>query len=654
MSFDFDPAEIASAALGARASKPVAPMEARGGSRQLATVRMMAVSDMQTQGKMRKVTMMLVDMPGDAVVPKMNVRLLNDGRIARFPVTFKDEEEAKASKRARDAGDNSIKQIKRHQAGSFDMELGTTMTVVLGMKETEVPLGGREYVVGVSEVQLSDFGLQLVSTSFKKGADITEMSVERYQMVMAAMLHAPQCNPHLQPLIYTGPVLAQTELKRAPLTPESALVKNSPLLMPLVRDMSSFVFAARMVRGMRATWFRDPALSILNDAHWPTVITTGDNAGPLPRVQYRVDAVEMAPRDPNRGMRRTPKEDFAEVFTTYEPSCSVLVGNTYGVASFGVADDRHWFGHGALRYLVVGTPTVVPVFSSGDALHESQIDKKTTQFELKFRGTGAKDAETQFGVHAFLLEGVMNTAYPVSHRAANELLAALAANPKMNKRYATDMAMVNKRYRKMSVVNTDMAIPDHRAQAITDTSFVVNVLETTDSTSQLRADQWLFCVVPNLAPKCEKSNSLGYACLHELIAEHGEERAAEILGDAFLSLARTNVAAGPDAVVRAFCPESPREFNFLLFAVSRAAIAEAGYSIDSSRNHVAVLDRIYARLYPADLSDLKDEEPVHAASMSALHSNKRCADDSVAPAAKVVATADEEMAGVDAADFADE
>lgn len=656
MSFAFDPNEIAAAALGARASKPVAPMEARGG-RQLATVRMLALSDVTSQGKMRKVVMMVADMPGEAVVPKMNVRILNNGRIARFPVTFKDAEAQAEAKRARDAGDNSIKQIQRHTAGTFDVELGTTVVVTLGLKETEAPRGGREYVVGVSEVLLSDFGLQFTSTSFKKGAELTEMSVPRYQMVMAAALHAAQCNPHLQPLIYTGAVLPKEKLKMAPLTPESRMLKNSALVMPLVRDMPPFVFSARMVRGMRSFFFPDPALSILNAVHWPQMVTNAEGkTEPVPRVEYRLDVVEKSPRDVHAGSRPTRPQDFADAYNTYEPSCRVTVAGVHTVASFGVADDRHWFDHGALRYLVVATPAAVPVFCSGDPLHESQVVSSVTQFQLGFRNTGAKDTPTQYGVHAFLFEGVMNAGYPVSHKAMRELLVALAGNAKWGKRYAADMAAVHRRNRKQTIIDTDMEIPEHRAQIIGDTSLVVNILETSDSVSMLPTDQWMFVVVPNLAAKCETSNSLGYACLRELVDEHGEEHAAEVLGDAFVSLARNNVAAGPANVVRAFCPETPREFNFLLFAVSRAAIAEAGYSIASSRNHVGALQRIYEKMYPADMSDMTDVEPVDPVTFAALSgNNKRAADDdTVQPAAKTVPRADEEMAGVDAADFADD
>lgn len=664
MSAAFDASEIATAALGARFHKPVAPMVAHG-ARVLATVRAVALEDAST-GKMKKGAFIMGDVPGDAVSPMNAVKIFHGGRVARFPLQAKDAEDAKRVRDLMGTG-GAIQSIKRNTVGSFDLEMGTVFTAVLGMNESELPRAGFEYVLSISEVSTGEYGLQFMVSSVKKEGSVSKMSVTRLQTLMAAMLHSTQCQQHLEPLVYTGEVEKKDELRKLPrarYTPETRPLKNASLFLPLVRDFPLTLFSARLVRGLSAKFMPDPALSLWGNMHWPAIVENKGKVEKFPRLVYRIDLVEKVLRDPQFKDRILSKDDFDKAYATYEPSCDVTVSGVYPLAAFGVADDRHWFNHGAWRYLMVAMPALIPVFLSGDPLHQSQVVADMTQYQLNFRNASPKDSRSEWLVNAFLFEAVVNAGYPVSQKAAFALLEALAA--KHGKRYNADMAYVPSHMRKMTVMDESMDIPANRAQRLEeDTSIVLNMRETSEATRTMSADDWVYCVVPNLAAKCETSNSLGFACLRDLVAEHGEDAAADILGDAFVTLANDRYITTPENVANAFRPEEPRKFDFLLFAVSRRAIRQAGYSLCSSRNHVGALERIYARLYPADLSDMADSvhapttvQPIASSTVQPAATpdanaptNKRAADEDDVPAAKRVATADEEMAGVDADAF---
>ena len=526
------------------------------------------------------------------------------------------------------------------------------------------------------------YATRFVSAGVTLGLAKDDLPIDERQMLMAALFQTPHFNQPLCQLIYRGKVETAEvarKLKITDFTPETRHVKNATGWMPLINYSSKKEFAARLLRGRRsAVYYSPPAFSLLEDSQWPHTSEKEGKTVVHSQVMTRVDLVQKLLVDQDRPPQRTPPAAFSSVYRTLEPGCVVTLGEKEALFPIGVVDDRSWFNGGAFRYLMIATPTLMGGFSAGDPQHESQVTPGATKYQLRYRHRGRKDTPSPTACIPFLLEGVVNAGYPVTPDTVGLILTAL--EKRHGPRYNKNMAMVPGIRRTQTVItmpnDPENTLPRHPNQIRKDTTTVINLLESYEAYESLPPALWQFCVIPNLASKCEDANSEGYACLRELVEANGETAAADLLGRAFASLVLHNMVVDgdgtvfPDSIKKAFRPceaamganPKPFRFNLLLFAVSKSAMVGGGYSLMSSANHVPALERIYATLYPDDLSDMPETEPelrdddidlgevdrIEAAAAKSVQKDVRAADREDERSAKCAAV---EAANEDEADF---
>jgi len=661
---------LAASMLGARATAPPPPMVI--GRRGQATMKVLVIGEDQpgraingAPSQYHSARVLVPDMPGvnDTVVPMSEVSLAEGGRVALFPLVDKDSADAaiKSAKRkeyeeANPGKSAPAERVQRNRVGTVAVEAGSVFELEMFNKNfPDLLITNCLYTVSVAEMTGGgDYGVRIAPAAVTKIGLLVERPVNEQRRIMAMLMHAPQLNPPLVQPVYTGKLLTNEELAKlraAACTPETRYMKSRALFLPLVQYNNTATAVSRWGRGRNGVFISEPALSLLNDDQWPGIKETNGVKKALGAIRFRVDVVQYTLRDPARPVRITASDEHAAVFVRKNIGCNVSMYEK-AVVSLGVVDDRHWFNHGALRYLAVATPMLLPVYVL-KGTHETQATDPPA-FQLDFSVSTLGVTKTNAGALAFTFDGVVNAGYPVDKASALALLGALAAKEPM--RYKKSMVLVPAARRKLTVLASDQPLPDHWMQ-FNETTLVCNLLEGFNDANEMDEAQWQFVVIPNMAPKCEVTRSLGWDCLNKLAAAHGGvDGAGRILGPAFVSLATNGYmrdADTPSEVINAFRPEVQRPFDFLLMGVSRAAIAESGVSLLCSRNHVAIMDAVAAEMYPTDLSDLSDirDEDIDLAEVeraeAAAQAGRRADDDDreEAPASKRAAADDGERDG---------
>jgi len=656
--------------LGARASAPPAPMHT--GRRGIAVMKMLVIGeDMRRDNKSdyHNVRVALIDMPGvnDTVVAISGVEIQQNGRVAMVPLMQMDAEDGaakrakreEAERKKREEGADSkvvVESVKRNRVGTLAIEAGMVFELKMYLKNFPKFLQtGTIYKVTVSEVLSSDYGVSISPASVEELEPLIKMPINAQRRIMAMLFQAPQFNCAIAQPVYTGNSVTSKELKNlraGAFTPESRHMKNLTLMLPLVQHKETLVPIMRWVRGKPAVFISEPALSLLNDEQWPHMVK--ENGATVPRacVRFRIDLVQKALRDSARPAQPTTPEEQTAVFVSKEIGCNISLYEL-GISAAGVLDDRHWFNHGAMRYLMAATPMLVPVYANrGD--HISQVMANSPSFQVDFANSAYNVTKTNAGAIAFPFEGAVNAGYPIDRESAVALIEWLASKDSM-RYHKLSMAMVPQLYRTLTVLDTDKHVPLHWMQNANN-GLVVNLLECYTGLPDMPDELWQIVIVPNMAPKCEVVRSLGWECINKLAEEHGIDGAGKILGQAFVQLARTGkITDAPAIVVSTFNPETPRNFDFLLLAVSRQAVAESGVSLLRSRNHSDILNAVAAEIYPTDMSDMDEAAAAAAAAAEAARDEAAAAagrrdEHDELPPLKRVAT--EELSDTELADAA--
>ena len=614
----FDAASFTAAALGARATHAPPPLATGKASRAIVTMRVMTIgperrSTNENARECRTQRVILVGTPGfpdNACTAYKTVSILNGGRVLRVQLLEKDAED-KAQKQAKRAaqpndaanggggasgGKAFPERVKRNLVGHYDFEMGSVFDVDLHDRQhPERMTPNTVYVVHVSEFRNSIYGISANLSAFARVGAMHELSIDEQRRLLVAAVHSTQLLPHMMPLLYGGTELSMEQAKKLRMGDFRAETRHmkTTMMLPLIAYNTAELTASRWMRGMFGTHFQEPSLSLLTPEQWPRMVTGQTGTSAMCNVRFQLSVLQRLLRDPERAPELTPAEKLAEVFATNE---ALLVCSFYrqGFWAAGVCDERNMFDHGAACYFIVGTPMLIPSYLSSVPMPESQHGAGAS-VKLDFTMSGSKESRDVDGAIAFPFEGAVNTGYPIDHASAHALLVVLGEKDKTR---FNDMNRVRNRIQSKSVGEK---LPEHWMQ--TDNPLIINLLESYQPIDEMSDAVWQMVVVPNLASKCSVTESLGYTALKELVETRGFDEACKAFGGAFVSLARGDPVLEP-ALTKVLRPETPREFNFLLFAVSRDAIARTGVSFLNSRNHVALLEAAFKEIYPSSFSDM--------------------------------------------------
>jgi hypothetical protein len=607
-----DAASFAAAALGARATELPPPLATGKAARSMVTMRVLTIgaerrntSDKMPQPQRRSQRVMLIGTPGapdNACRVHKLAEIVDSGRRLRVPLVEKDAED-KAAKDAKKAAAELAgtkpfpEAIKRNLVGHEDLEMGSMFELDLFDKQhPERMTPATVYEIHVTEFLHSSFGTSVGLSAFDRVGPIHELDILVQRRLMVATMHSTQLLPRMMPLLYRGVLSVEQakKLRAGDCVAETRYMKTTQL-MPLVQYNTTKLTTARWMRGLPATHYQDPGLALMVDEQWPRMLTPENGpTKPMPCVRFQLSARQRLLRDPKRAPQLTPADRLNDVFSTNDASfvCSFF---RQGFWATGVCDERNMFDHGAGRYFVVGTPMLIPSYLSSVPMPESQFSHSAT-VNLEFTMTGTKDGREVDGAIAFPFEGAVNTGYPIDFASARALLAALGEKEKT--RFNVDMSRVRSRTQTKTLGDK---LPDHWMQ--TNNPLMINMLEAYEPIDEMVPDLWQMVVVPNLAPKCSATESLGYTALKGLIETRGFTEACKVFGEAFVCLARGDPVLEP-ALCKVLRPEMPRDFNFLLFALSREALAKSDLSFLNSRNHATLFDAAFEEVYPGDLADM--------------------------------------------------
>lgn len=588
-----------------------------GGAKIMASVMMFSLSDEAVHKEnVRTAWMMLATLPSDPRTCKLQngATLVDGGRTIRFDCATIDKDDQAAKK-------GLMQRARRFAAGHYDLTLGSWLKVSIAPNVQCAPIVvGKYYRVDVTEVLTDKFKtVESYTAKLAGGAllhDRFEATTEDEDMLLAAAYHgATQLMPLYRTLVLGGnlPIMPEKKefqaLTKDPLvfTEDTREFKVRDNLMPYFPNISAFpdVVRARQQRGMPAVLVSDPGVTLTDAKNWPNKkITTEGKEEQHYDVCYTLTVAHKIPTEEVARMPLplTREQMNGSAYAKREMVITASRMRKAAVGGFYVYDLARWPDMAALPYYIVGCPAVVRMFT-GTQNTRLRPAESNALVQMDFVSSGGKEEVSKLGdtsaTLSFPAEGIMNTGYPISQDAAMEILTALGDRPNMKRRYNKKMSTAN--VRKQPDGTTPLEANPLSQQNHPN---VLNLLESFEDVTEMSDAEWWFLVVPNTQSKSEKPETIGYKLLRKHMAA-SETEALRVFGQLFLDLVKTGVSALPE-LGDAFRVPGARPFDFLLWAVRRSYATERAFSPLSTTNHIAAMRRAFARVYPADLSDMPD------------------------------------------------
>jgi hypothetical protein len=569
--------------------------------------------------------------------------------------------------------DNNIKKsASRTESTPCELMPGSYVNAVLGPKIYEsngvgTPPPGGIFTVDVSEIQHDNFDggnrTSFQVCAYTRLEHMAELSGSACNTLLGAVYHSNQMVLEMVPLLLNPEEFPHQptkdelkKLKNASFLPESHYMRGTHTIAIMCGP--SEAATGRVQRGLNATIMSDPIWSVeANGAgFWPVEEKKSGSAPTrLDMFKVEVECTQYIRREPLARIELpVAPEKVNEVFRVRRFNIRLTVWRE-SLRAFGVIDDRDWYSTeyhiSPLRNLIVATPFITRAYLDSTCARLSPLRHEDDQFTLAFVDSGTPKKDNPDGhaeataTFAFVAHGVVNAGYPVSYDRMLDLVDWMAKkNPDV---YAREMSSVISKRRLVD----KKTMPSNYFNTLSNTN-VYNLLEYNGKIDALDKDKWMFFVIPNVGPKGMiydndgnppyRTPAFQYYCdkVQELHTK-GDELAADHMGRVFLALLNSAYANIPDVF---HMPPGTSRFAFLLFAVSRTFMKEAGISPTSCQNHVdTILPKYVEAYYPSDLSDIADE--IHAYHAAVAAADKKAATKEEEGYGLIGAEGDEEEGG---------
>ena len=597
--------------LGTSAPRTARPPAAGGGAK-MAVMTMLAVSNLRTYAKDDfvggSIEMIATDIAGAELLS--GVTRVDGSRALLFTRTRMNEADHAAKL-------GSKNRVERDADGSWKLSLGEVVELSVNMKKlgTTALSAGNYYSVEVTEVMADKFSSsrpRITTGTIRFLYNRYDSSPEEEDRLLVAAYHATQLNHRLGHLLYsvdpaTGRGPSTAELKKAKasaFTPDTRHLKINNTQLPFIPGVGSFksVYAARLRRHLPALRWGDPGAALDIPENWPHSAMDEQSKAlkQYDSAKFSLTVTQSSPRVNARSVAALPlltPESIKQSYDTEDMDVTQVFLGAQALSAYCVLDRRHW--NGVLRYLVAATPAIVRTFVSNSCARPSNDPNLSAHPSLLFSAVGkapeqgapSNTAPDTTAVLPFLADGVMNAGYPIDQPSLYAIMGVL--NKREKNRYNQHMALV--RIRKQPGDGSG-EMPTNPLSLVENTP-VVNLLEGDMDTATISEAEWWIMLIPNRAAKCISPDSLGMEYLRSL----PEAEAPRRLGAVFLSLAQGKTPSDTEA---ADVFSAPSAFEFLLFAVRRSYATARRLSPFHPFNHLLTLEREFAKLYPADCSDV--------------------------------------------------
>lgn len=557
------------------------------------------------------------------------VQLSNDGHVATFNVTRRNEEESKRNR----AQGLTRQKVSREDAGQLDVRFASVISCVYMCKCDMAVMFGNLYELRVKEVTVNTFegitSYEFALAGFaaygggNKAPHFSELPGERVPMLLTAFAEAVQHSPRMVPLVLAPGVARPGERESVPtkmLDERCRIMATHDWMLPFMVLPEEAFYGLR--RGRDVT-MPSPPITSLEAPKWPTreKDTKTNQTKTRNIVEYGLNITQFLARV---SVPATPpltyelQEHQLDEFFVRMPEVSAQVSLwEEALTGYYVLDTRYWY-NGTLAAFIMGCPALVRCYVSRRNMLSAWPSAKET-IKLTFSACSAKDKDTRnasgtpcsvadnAGVLAMVGVGAVNAGYRVTHHSVVATLKAL--EKREPRRYNVNMLTTvtsRKRPDGADLPGNPLERYDNAGHAN-----VINVLESNvDVQSPLLASEYEFYVVPNTGPKtsrCETNSATGevlfvpseaLAWYTDLAQQKGEMAAMERMGGVMEQLAN-KPRNPPDVECFQFPEDSICQHDFLLFAVRKAWRIAAGLDPLRSDNHKALIAQCYRALYPS-------------------------------------------------------